>query len=290
VVRSPTVLAVALIAPALALRLLTGFWPFLDTAWISLQRSSPLEGPDAWVGFNNYSLILSDPTAQATVFFTVLYTVVSTIAELIVGMLIALLLNQRFRLSYVARTINLVPWAIPVVVAGIAFRLGLDGQDGLLADVIARPTGLRVDWLIETIPARLSVIGANVWRNAPFSALLLLAALQTIPEHLYEAARIDGANRWRIFREITLPLAAPVIISIGVFLLIWQIATFDLILSMTGGGPGSATDVLGYEAYLKAFQGLNFGVSAALSMILFGFVAILGLLGMGALRQVEASL
>jgi multiple sugar transport system permease protein len=288
--RKTTLLALGLIAPALGLRLLTGFWPFVDTGWISFHRSNPTLGPDVWNGIDNYRRVLSSLTVHSAIFFTALFTFASTIAELAVGLAIALLLNARFRLASLARPLNLIPWAIPVVVTGIAFRYGLDREFGLFADAFARITGIKPDWLLDVWPARIAVIATNVWRNAPFVAIVLLAGLQAIPEELYEAGRVDGGSSWFLFRRITLPLVAPILISIGVFFLIYQIASFDLVLSMTGGGPGEATQVVGYQAYIQAFQGLDFGGGAALSMVLFLFVALIGLLGTAALRRVEAHL
>jgi multiple sugar transport system permease protein len=286
--RNPVLIALALIAPALALRVMTGIWPFISAAWISLHRSNPTLGPDVWVGLANYRHVLADVVVRETMFFTVFYTVVSTIAELVLGMAIALLLGATFRLRGAARTLNLIPWAIPVVVGGVAFRFALDGDSGLFAHLVAQATGVNVDWLLRVWPARVAVIAANVWRNAPFVAIIVLAALQGIPEELYEAGRIDGGSPWQLFRRITLPLVTPVLISTGVFFLIFQIASFDLILAMTGGGPGDSTQVLGYQAYLTGFQGLDFGTSAALSMLLFLFVAAFGIVGAVMLRRTEA--
>ena len=288
--REPLAVALALIAPALALRLFTSLWPFLGTAWISLHRSNPTLGPDLWIGLRNYERLLTNPGVHDTIFFTVLFTVASTVAELVLGMAIALLLNTRTRLRYAARTLNLIPWAMPVVVTGIAFRFAFDGDFGHFTDLVARVTGVHLHWLLETWPARAAVIGTNVWRNAPFVAVILLAALATIPDELYEAGRIDGAGAWQLFRAITLPLTLPVVISVGIFFLIWQIATFDLVLAMTGGAPGNATQVIGYQAFQTAFQGINFGAAAALSMVLMAFVALFGLLGAALLRSVEARL
>jgi trehalose/maltose transport system permease protein len=286
--RNPVLIALALIAPALALRVITGLWPFFDAAWISLHRSNPTLGPDVWVGLANYRHVLADVVVRETMFFTVLYTMASTLAELVLGTAIALLLGATFRLRGAARALNLIPWAIPVVVGGIAFRFALDGDSGLFAHLITQATGVDVNWLLRVWPARIAVIAANVWRNAPFVAIIVLAALQGIPEELYEAGRIDGASRWQLFRRITLPLISPVLISTGVFFLIFQIASFDLVLAMTGGGPGDATQVLGYQAYLTGFQGLDFGTSAALSMLLFLFVAAFGIVGTVLLRRAEA--
>jgi multiple sugar transport system permease protein len=286
--RREWLIALLLIAPVILLRGLTGLWPIFDTAWISLHQSNPTLGPDVYIGFDNYRQFFNSTIAQDTIFYTLFFTIVSTVLELIFGLLIALLLNSTSRVSIFGRTINLIPWAIPVVVTGIAFRFGLDGQFGHFTYLFEKLTGASTSPLLEVWPARLAVVFTNVWRNAPFVAIILLAALQTIPEDLYEAARIDGANAFQMFRAITLPLITPITLSAGVFFLIWQIANFDLVLSMTGGGPGKATQVLGYQAYLTAFGGLNFGYGAAISMVLMAFVAMLGIIGGLVLRRSES--
>jgi multiple sugar transport system permease protein len=277
-----------LIAPALVLRSVTAAWPFFNNAWLSLHRSNPTLGPDVYIGFDNYRRLWGSTTFRETTEFTITYTVASTILEIAIGLAIALLLNSAIRARSIGRAMNLIPWAIPVVVTGIAFRFGLDSSFGLFSDLFTRVTGIEVDWLLDKWPARISIIMTNVWRNAPFVAVILLAALQTVPEEILEAAKIDGANAVKAFTGISLPLISPVMLSIGVFFLIWQVSSFDLVLSMTGGGPGNATQVLGYQAYLDAFQSLNFGRSAAMSMILLSLVAATGLVGMALLRRVEA--
>ena len=288
--RQPFLVALLLLAPALILRMVTSVWPFFDTVWLSLHRSNPTLGPDQYIGLRNYERLLSSKPIQDTTWFTVVYTLASTVFELLLGLGIALLLNAKFGPRIVARSLNLVPWAIPVVVTGIAFRFGLDSEFGMFADAIARATGIEANWLLDGTLAKISIIGTNVWRNAPFVAIILLAALQTIPEDLIEASKLDGANAVQSFFGITLPLITPIVISIGIFFTIWQISSFDLVLSMTGGGPGKATQVLGYSAYLDAFQSLNFGRSAAMSLLLLGLVAILGIGGTVFLRRVEAKL
>jgi multiple sugar transport system permease protein len=206
--------------------------------------------------------------------------------EIAFGVAIALLLNRRFRLTGFARTINLMPWAIPVVITGIAFRFAFDSSTGIFAHWFAL-AGFDAGWLTDVWPARALVIMTNVWRNSPFVAVLILAALQGIPEEFYEAGRVDGAGRFQSLRRITLPLIMPVIVTIGVFFLIWQVATFDLVLAMTGGGPGDATQVLGYEAYLTAFTQLDFGQGAALGVVLFAFVALFGIGGALVYKRTE---
>ncbi|MCO5222627.1 MAG: sugar ABC transporter permease [Thermomicrobiales bacterium] len=286
--RQPFLVAMLLIAPALLLRSVTAAWPFFNNAWLSLHRSNPTLGPDVYIGFDNYRRLFRSTTFQETTEFTILYTVASTILEIAIGLAIALLLNSALRARSIGRAMNLIPWAVPVVVTGIAFRFGLDSSFGLFSDLFTRVTGFQVDWLLDRWPARMSIIFTNVWRNAPFVAVILLAALQTVPEEILEAAKIDGANAVKAFTSISLPLISPVMLSIGVFFLIWQVSSFDLVLSMTGGGPGNSTQVLGYQAYLDAFQSLNFGRSAAMSMVLLSLVAVTGLLGMMLLRRVES--
>jgi multiple sugar transport system permease protein len=288
--RYPVAFALLLIAPALLLRAFTALWPFIDTAWISLHKAGPLLTDERWVGLGNYSTLLGSSVVRGSLGFTLLFTVASTLGEIVLGTAIAVLLNARFRARGIARSINLIPWAIPVVVTGVGFRFALDPQSGLFSHWANALLGTDVAWLLDPWPARVSLIATNIWRNAPFVAVIVLAALQAIPEEVYEAARVDGARGRRQFRHITLPLITPVLISVAIFFLIWQVSNFDLVLSMTGGGPGDSTNVLGYEAYLRGFEGLDFGRSAALSMLLFGFVAVFGLLGMVALRRAERKL
>jgi multiple sugar transport system permease protein len=288
--RYPVAFALLLIAPALLLRAFTALWPLISTAWISLHKAGPLIPQQQWVGLANYSDLFRSGVVRGSLGFTLIYTVLSTIGEIVLGTGIALLLNARFRGRGVARAINLIPWAIPVVVTGVGFRFALDPQSGLFAHWANTVLGSNVQWLLERWPARAVLILTNIWRNAPFVAVIVLAALQAISEEVCEAARVDGARGVRQFRHITLPLITPVLVSVSIFFLIWQVSNFDLVLSMTGGGPGESTDVLGYEAYLRGFEGLDFGRSAALSMLLFGFVGVFGLLGMLGLRRAERRL
>ena len=134
------------------------------------------------------------------------------------------------------------------------------------------------------------MISTNVWKSTPFLAIVFLAALQAVPQDIYEAARVDGASKVRSFFSITLPLITPQIVTIGLFMLVWQLASFDLIYAMTGGGPGYATQVLAYSIYQVAFAGLNYGYASAISMILFVVVAITTVVMLALYRRVEVSL
>ncbi|MTD13363.1 ABC transporter permease subunit [Nakamurella sp. YIM 132087] len=277
----------ALVAPVVLIRVFTAGYPMVQTAVTSLQNDNPTQGPATWAGFDNYTYLAENPQIQGSLFFTAVFAVVSTLLEIVIGLALAVLLNQKFRFRRLARAVNLLPWAIPAVVAGVAFKFALDPQYGVIAGLLNLVGFDGVSWLSEVNPARVSVIGVNVWRNAGFVAVLLLAALQTIPGELYEAAQVDGANAWGQFRRITLPLVMPVVLSAGMFMLIWQVASFDLVLAMTGGGPGTATSVLGYSAYVIGFQNFNFGRSAAVAMVLLVFVCIIGTVFSLARRRYE---
>ncbi len=285
--RRQIILCFVLVLPVVAIRVFTAGWPIVKTAITSFQHSNPTEGANTWAGLANYRELIHSTTIQQSVLFTVIFAVVSTVLELALGVALAVLLNKQFRFRRIVRAINLIPWAIPAVVAGVAFQFALDPNYGTIAGVLNHLGFSHVLWLSETNPARAAIIGVNVWRNAGFVAVLLLAGLQTIPAELYEASAVDGASGLKQFRRITLPLIMPVIASAGTFMLIWQVSSFDLVLSMTGGGPGTATEVLGHASYIKGFQNFDFGFSAAIAMVLLIVVGVVGVIGSMARRRAE---
>jgi multiple sugar transport system permease protein len=211
----------------------------------------------------------------------------STLLQLCFGLAVAYLLNSQFKGRPFVRAVNLIPWAIPMVVAAIGFSWMYHKEYGIITDLVARIIGVRIAWLTGFATARLAVIATNVWKSTPFLALVFLAALQGVPIELYEAARVDGANPLQVFGRITLPLILPQATTMGLFMVVWQLAAFDLIYTMTGGGPGFATSVLAYSIYQAAFGGLNFGYASAISMVLFAVVFITGGLGLLLYRRVE---
>jgi trehalose/maltose transport system permease protein len=209
----------------------------------------------------------------------------STVLELIVGLAVALLLNAKFRGRGFVRSINLIPWAIPPIVAAYAFRWLLDDQFGLIPTWINQITGDRIAPLTSPFDARLSLILVNVWKNAPFMAIVFLAGLQGVPEDLYEAAKVDGARAWQRFWAITLPLLLPLLIAQAMFFVVWQLAAFDLIYGLTNGGPGVATEVLALSIYQEGMLFFRYGFASAVSMLLVAIVAIAGLLGLTFFRR-----
>jgi len=238
------------------------------------------------VGLGNFERLADDPVVQASISFTVLFVVASTVFQMILGLAVAHLLNVPFRLRGIARTVSLIPWAMPMIVAALGFRWMFDDQFGMIPDLLRRIFNFETRWLIDPSNAKLAVILVSVWKSTPFVALILLAGLQGISRDLYEAAKVDGATAWQSFRHITLPMLMPIIVTVSMFMLVWQLAVFDLPYAMTGGGPGFSTTVLAQKIYLEITT-LNYGYAASLSVVLVGIVGIIGLIGLFLFRRFE---
>lgn len=282
--------AFVLLLPAVGLRVFTAFYPFLQTAYLSLHRYNPAfdhNGP-VFVGLGNFQRMGSDPVVQASIGFTLLFVLGATFFQLTFGLAVAHLLNAAFRLRFLSRALVLIPWAIPMAVAALGFRWMFDDQFGIIPDLLRTLAGTQVRWLIDPNNAKLAVISVAIWKSTPFVALVLLAGLQGISQDLYEAARVDGANALTSLLYITLPMLLPILITTGMFMIVWQLAVFDLPFLMTGGGPGFSTTVLAQKIYLES-NSLNYGYAAAISMALVGIVAVVGLVGLYLFRRFDVS-
>jgi multiple sugar transport system permease protein len=256
----------------------------LELSFTNITLLKLRQGGD-FVGFANYAEFLRSKTFPAIAINTILWlTAVSVVLRLLLGLCFALLLNSRFlqrvHMTTIARLILLVPWATPPVVAVIAWRWLFDPSHGpinnlllstgLIADPIAFLADLRAVW-----PAIITIV---VWNTTPLVAVSLLAALQTIPEELNEAAAIDGATRWQQFRFITLPYLMPTFSVLGLMSVIWTFNNFVYVWLATGAGPGTYTNVLATEVYLKAFTDLRIGYSAAIGVVMAIVMAAFGAL------------
>jgi len=258
------------ILPYLVFLLTLVVYPILENLIISFQNKNGV--------FVNYAEILHDRIFLKVVFNSLLWTFSSVILQFFIGLGIALLLNQPIKGKAIFRTIMLVlPWATPDVVAGVAWKWMYNDMYGVFNDILVK-IGLinnYLPWLGFPNLARAGVIIANVWKGFPLSAMFYLAALQTVPQSLYEAANIDGANAWQKFRHVTIPIIRPVIFTTIMLTTIWSINYFPLIYTMTGGGPANATDTFVTFAYKNAFKFLNFNRAAAIANISFVVVLII---------------
>jgi len=275
--RKAYIIFLVLVAPALLLRLITAAFPIFQSIYLSMTNLHLLDHTNSFVGFENYRTLLQDEHFHQSLGFTLLFIFASTILELVFGLLIAFLLNAKFRGRLIARTINLIPWAIPTIVAAYAFQWFLDDQCGMFSHLAYCLTGQRPAPLNSAFGARLAVILVNVWKNAPFMAIIFLAGLQVVPEELYEAARVDGASATRRFVSITLPMVMPLLITMGMYFIIWQLASFDLVFGLTRGGPGISTTVLSLDIFQEGLIFFKFGYASAISAVLMVLVAIIGL-------------
>lgn len=177
------------------------------------------------------------------------------IFHIILGIVLALILNMKFKGKKFLRTIVLIPWAMPMIVAGRAARWGFNGQYGFVNDLIGRfVENFHYDWLIDVDSARIAVIIVDLWKDIPYFAILVLAALQYISGDIYEAAKIDGANAVRAFFSITLPNIAKTVLSISIFFTMWRVTNFELVYAMTSGGPHDGTAVLAYKILIPLLK------------------------------------
>ncbi|RWZ59128.1 sugar ABC transporter permease [Halobacillus fulvus] len=230
-----------------------------------------------FIGFEHYSNNLTDSRLWKSLGNTMVFTVVSVGFELVLGMGIALLINKAFFGRGIVRASILIPWAIPTAVSALMWKYLYDGQNGIIAKFFADIGIIDSMSVLLTTPvgAMASVILTDVWKTTPYMALLLLAGLQTIPSSLYEAASIDGANKWKQFITITLPLIKSSILVALLFRTLDAFRVFDLIFVLTGGGPANSTEVISLLAYKVMFTQTNFGEGSALAVIVFICVAII---------------
>lgn len=267
---SQTQLAGLLMSPALIVIALIIVYPLFQTFLLSLQDYN-LKFPAMrkYVGLANYVRLAHDPLFQAAFKQTLFFTVVSVATELVLGLLVALVINRPFFGRGLVRAAVLVPWAIPTVVSSRMWEWMYNDQFGVINDVLLKLHLISESkaWLGDPATAMWAVIATDVWKTTPFMALLLLAGLQIIPEELYEAAAIDGANAWQRFWRITLPLLKPAILVALIFRTLDAFRVFDVIFVMTRGASGTETLAVLNQRVLFSF--LEFGYGSAISVLIF---------------------
>jgi len=272
-------LAWALIAPSLVVVFALILVPILRAAWMSLHLidlKRPLVGTP-FVGLGNYIEIMQNKYFWASLGRTFYFMVVSILVESILGIAIAQLLNVEFKGRALVRTLILVPWALPITIDAIMWKWIFNPNYGAFNSLLYQ-LGLISNyrtWLSTPNSAMNVVIIADVWKVTPVVILLTLAALQTIPAELYEAAMIDGATRWRSFWSVTFPLLIPTLVIVLVVRTMDAFKVFDIIYIMTSGGPADGTKVIAYYTYIEAFSYLRMGTGAALAYLMTIFIGLM---------------
>lgn len=272
--------ALALLAPALAVLLLVTTAPLVYLLWASLQRldmSMPwLQG---FAGLANYQKMGADPRFWNSLVLTLVYTSSTVVLQVLVGLSLALLVLQIPRGQALLRIAAILPIVLAPVVVGLFWRTLVLAPDFGLVDLVTRTLGLGShNWLGDPQLALISVIAIHTWQWTPFAFLVLLATLATLPPDVYEAARLDRAGAWQRFRHITLPLIRPAVVMVVILRTMTALSAFAAIFAATGGGPGSATEILNLYAYRTSFTELNIGYGAALATVLLALTMAVSLL------------
>jgi multiple sugar transport system permease protein len=261
-----------LLAPMLIVMGLLTAWPLLRTIWLSFTDAALIGngGEVNYVGIENYLYALTDPDFLASLWRTLYFTIASVLLEGIIGVLVALLLNQKFYGRSVLRVLVILPWALPTIVNAMMWRLNFNPDYGSINALLTQwgiIDGYR-SWLGSPDSALNAVMLADVWKNYPLVTLLTLAAMQSIPDDLFEAARLDGASAFRRFLAITFPaIVGPLSVAL-VLRTIDAFKIFDIIYVMTRGGPVDSTKTLSFFVYQESFSYLRAGSGAAYAILM----------------------
>ena len=259
-----------LVAPALLVILSVVFVPAVNAILMSFQNYD-LRRPSqiGFTGIGNYIDVMNDPLFWSSLLRTVMWVVFGVGFQFLFGFLLALLLNRKFKGRGIARSISLIPWVTPGVLIGLMWRWIYDGSYGVLNDILLK-LGLikdQIPYLAQESTAFPSVIVTIIWQGIPFFALMLLAGLQGVPRELYEAADIDGANKFQQLFSVTIPSIKNTIFVTTLLRIIWVSNSVDVIFNMTAGGPAYSTQTLSVYIFNKAMS-LNLGYSSAMSVLL----------------------
>jgi multiple sugar transport system permease protein len=266
-------LATFMVAPSMGLIALVALWPVIYAIWLSLHEYSLIQaGVSRWAspfGLGNYKDALASSEFWTATRITVIFTIASIILETLLGLAMALIMHAAFKGQGLLRTVVLVPWAVLTVVTAIMWKTIFDPNLGFVNTLL----GTNVVWLGQEPHALLVMIFADVWKTAPFMALLLLAGLQVIPNEVYEAAKVDGATAWQRFRRITLPLLMPALLVALIFRTLDALRAYDLPKVLTNGANG--TETLSLLAARTFQENRLYGEGSALSILTFLIVMII---------------
>lgn len=256
---------------ALLIAVLIGY-PLVYAVTLAFTDLYLVKGMDsaAWVGLDNFKRFFRDPQTPHILKNTFIYVTGSLLTQFAFGLLIATLLNQSLRFRGIMRAVALIPWVMPTLVATIVWRWILDGQWGILDQVLL---GLGIidqpiQWLADPKVIWISILVVSLWRHFPFWYVNLLAGLQVIPQELYEVAKIDGASVFSSFWHVTLPLLRPIIVVLFLLETIWRSNEFTTIWTLTRGGPGMQSMTLAPLVYMQSFSFYRMGYSSAIAVLL----------------------
>jgi multiple sugar transport system permease protein len=262
--------AAALLAPAFMALLITTTFPLLFLIYTSAYRLDlAMPFMNGFVGLENYKVLLSDDRFWYSLAISLIYTIATVILQVVVGLALALFVMDMKRGQSWFRLIAILPVVLSPAVVGMIWRTFMLAPEFGIIDYLAITAGLgSKNWLGDPTLALVSVILIHTWQWTPFAFMVLLASLAALPDDIYEAARIDRASAWQRFRRITLPLLRPAIVMVIIMRTMVALTAFAAIFTVTGGGPGTATEILNLYAYRKSFTELSIGYGSALAVAL----------------------
>jgi multiple sugar transport system permease protein len=263
-------------------------YPVLYALDLALHRNVLTRpGQHPFIGLRNFTDVINNPALHRSMLATIEFTIWAVVGVAVLGILISLLLNQKFAGARVLQVLILIPWAVPPVMAGILWRWMFAGNVGIINSVLYSFGFIDnyISFFGNPSSAKVTVLVAQLWKDVPLASILLLAALQTIPEEIYEAADLDGAGSWNKFWYITVPFLKPSLIVILILQTLISFVTFDLIFAMTGGGPADATTFIAWYTYNEIFTNLNLGRGAALAFVIAALTLVVAMGYFYALRD-----
>jgi len=268
-----------MISPALLFLLVVGTIPLVSLIVMGLWRIDLIGfKPDAYIGFENYASMAGDDRFWESVRIMVIYTGSSVFLQLVIGLALALALFRPMRGQAILRIALLLPMILAPVAVGLTWRTLILTPDYGILDAALQVIGIGPSpWLTDPTWALVSVIMIHTWQWTPFAFLVFTASLHAMPSDPFEAAMIDGADAWQRFRDITLPLLRPAIVVVIILRTMIALRAFDAIYSATGGGPGTATEILNLYAYRVSFTSLDLGYGAALGTVLLLITAVISI-------------
>jgi multiple sugar transport system permease protein len=272
--RSENAIGWAFVTPAAVLMGIFGLLPIVWSLVLSFQKSDLLTPETPWVGLDNYSKLAHDDQFASAVQHTIVFTALFVPATMVVGLLVAVALNRAIRAVSFYRTAAYVTMAVSTINEAIIFVWLFNPTFGLVNSILDRIGVPQQLWLSSTSQALYVIVAMTVWGWTGFAVVIYLAALQGVPQDLLDAAAIDGAKRFKVFRTITVPLLSPASLFLGIWLSINALQLFDEVYLSTRGGPLGSTTVVVYYVYEQAFQQFNAGYGAALAYAMFMVILV----------------
>lgn len=259
------------VLPAIIVMAILIVYPIAYTGLLSVTNQR-----GEFVGLTNFAIMTKAGVTRTAVWNTFYYVGGSIVFQILIGTAVGILLNQKFRGRGIVRSLTLIPWVIPGIVAATTWAWMFHTEFGIInymltsAHVVDEPVG----WLTDRNVVMPALIAVNVWKLFPFVAVMVLAALQTVPNDLYESARVDGASFMQEVRYVSLPSIRPVLVAITLLLVIWGLNAITIIYTITRGGPANRTLITPIQIFRHAFESFQFNQAAALSVMFFAFTLI----------------